>query len=109
MVRKRFWEARNGGARARVRSDTHRKLLIQLVGEEGVGQLAEVQFAQGAHAVDVLHVHVPGQVRNILTVELVPVGGGGARVRQDSSASDEQISAADFLNLDFKIKAKISK
>lgn len=50
---------------------THRELLVELVGEQGVGELSEVQLAQGAHTVDVLDVNVLGQVRNLLGVKLV--------------------------------------
>lgn len=52
---------------------THGKLFIELVGEERIGQLAEVKFAQRAHTVDVLHVNVFSQVWNVLAVKLVPI------------------------------------
>lgn len=59
----------------RSKSFTYREFLIELVGEEGVWQLSEVQLTQGAHTVDVLDVHVFGQVGDLLRVELVPDGG----------------------------------
>lgn len=68
---------KTGGWRSK--SFTYREFLIQLVGEEGVGQLSEVQLTQGAHTVDVLDVHVFGQVRDLLRVELVPDGGEPAQ------------------------------
>lgn len=47
-------------------SAAYRELVIKLVGEKRVGQFAEVELAQGAHTVDVLEVHILGQVRNLL-------------------------------------------
>ena len=57
--------------------DTHSELFVELVGEQRVGQLTEVQLTQRAHAVDVLHVQLFRQVRNVLAVKLVPEGGIG--------------------------------
>lgn len=48
------------------------EFLVELVGEQRVGQLSEVQLAQGAHRVDVLPEDVPRQVRDLLRVKLVP-------------------------------------
>ena len=50
---------------------THCKLVVQLVGEQGVGQLSEVQFTQGGDTVDVLHVDSLSEVWNYLTVEFM--------------------------------------
>lgn len=36
--------------------------VVELVGEQRVGQLSEVQLAEGAHRVDVLSEDVPAQV-----------------------------------------------
>lgn len=47
-------------------ANTHREFLIELVGQEGVGQLPEVELAQGAHTVDVLEVHFPCQIWTLI-------------------------------------------
>lgn len=56
-------------ARARI---TYSKLVVELVREQRIGQLSEVEFAQRADAVNILHVHVFCQVWNIFTVKLMP-------------------------------------
>ena len=55
--------------------DTHGKLVVELVGEERVGELAEVRLAERADAVDVLQVDVLLQVGAALAVELLPASG----------------------------------
>lgn len=50
----------------------YRELLIELVGEQGVGQLSEVELTQRANTVDVLDVNIFGQVGDLLRVKLVP-------------------------------------
>lgn len=50
----------------------YREFLIELVGEQGVGQLSEVELAQWANTVDVLDVNIFGQVGDLLRVKLVP-------------------------------------
>lgn len=50
---------------------TYWELLIELVGQQRVRELTEVQFAEGAHAVDVLDVNILCQVRDLLGVKLV--------------------------------------
>lgn len=91
-------------------SDTHCKLLIELVGEEGVGELPEVQLAQGPHAVDVLHVRVLGQVRNILAVKLVPVGRGRElRVRDRVLLNKTLLLTSQICTSEKAQKAKISE
>lgn len=50
----------------------YREFLVELVGEQRVGQLSEVQLAQRADAVDVLDVNIFGQVRYLLRVKLMP-------------------------------------
>lgn len=54
-----------------IKQQTHSKLVVQLVCEERIGQLSEVELAEGAYTVYVLHVHVFRQVWNILAVEFV--------------------------------------
>ena len=46
--------------------------VVELVGEQRVGQLSEVQLAEGAHWVDVLPEGVSGEVWDLLGVKLVP-------------------------------------
>lgn len=63
---------------ARAHAHTHSwsaysELVVELVGEEWVWQLPEVELAERAHTVDILHVQVLGQVWHILTVKLMPV------------------------------------
>lgn len=62
--------------------NTHSKFVVELVGEERVGELAEVRLAEGADAVDVLQVDILLQVRAAVTVELLPAseaaGSAGA-------------------------------
>lgn len=50
---------------------THRKFLIQLVGEQRVWELSEVQLTQGAHGVDVLDVGLFCQVGNMFRVKFM--------------------------------------
>lgn len=53
-------------------SSSYRESVVELVGEQRVGQLSEVQLAEGAHGVDVLPEDVSGQVWDLLRVKLVP-------------------------------------
>lgn len=50
---------------------THRKFLIQLVGEQRVWELSEVQLTQGAHGVDVLDIGLFCQVGNMFRVKFM--------------------------------------
>lgn len=63
-------------------SGSYRESVVELVGEQRVGQLSEVQLAEGAHGVDVLPEDVSGQVWDLLRVELVP-----ARAEEDEESS----------------------
>lgn len=56
-------------AKARI---TYSKLVVELVREERIGQLSEVELAQWANTVNILHVHIFRQVRNIFTIKLMP-------------------------------------
>lgn len=72
---------------------THSELVVEPVGEQGVGQLPEVGLAQGGHTVDVLQVHVPPQVWLPLSLELLPgevhtLRGGGRVCRVQSGGED---------------------
>lgn len=58
------------------------EFLVELVGEQGVGQLPEVELAQRADAVDVLDVNIFGQVGDLLRVKLVPDEREGDRERE---------------------------
>lgn len=51
---------------------SYRESVVELIGEQRVGQLSEVQLAEGAHRVDVLSKDVSGQVWDLLGVKLVP-------------------------------------
>ena len=53
---------------------THGKLVIEVVGEQWVGQLPEVGLAEGADAVDVLQVQILVEVRTGFIVKLTPGG-----------------------------------
>lgn len=64
----------------------YRELLIELVGEEGVGQLSEVQLAQRAHTVDVLDVNIFGQVGDLLRVKLVAEEGDKKEASQQTGS-----------------------
>ena len=55
----------------------YREFLIELVGEQGVGQLSEVELTKRANTVDVLDVNIFGQVGDLLRVKLMPGGGDG--------------------------------
>ena len=46
--------------------NTHREFLIELISQEGVGQLPKVELAEGAHTVDVLEVHFPCQIWTLI-------------------------------------------
>lgn len=61
--------------RVHTRDCTYSKLLVQLIGEKGVGELSEVQFTQGGNTVDILHVDSLGEIRNNLTVKFMTLGG----------------------------------
>ncbi len=50
----------------------YREFLIELVGEQRVGQLSEVELTQRANTVNVLDVNIFGQVGDLLRVKLVP-------------------------------------
>ena len=50
---------------------THRKLLIQLVGEQRVWELSEIQLTQGAHGMDVLNIGFFCQVGNMFRVKFM--------------------------------------
>lgn len=50
----------------------YREFLVELVGEQGVGQLSEVELTQRANTVDVLDVNIFGQVGDLLRVKLMP-------------------------------------
>lgn len=63
----------------------YREFLVELVGEQGVGQLSEVELTQRANTVDVLDVNIFGQVRDLLRVKLVPdERGRGQRQSQQT-------------------------
>lgn len=47
--------------------------VVELVGEQRVGQLSEVQLAEGAHRVDILSEDVSGQIWDLFWVKLVPI------------------------------------
>lgn len=49
----------------------HREFLVELISEERVGQLPEVQLAERPHAVDVLEVNFPCQVRALVRNKLL--------------------------------------
>lgn len=49
----------------------YREFLIELVGEQGVGQFSEVELTQWTNAVDVLDVNIFGQVGDLLRVKLM--------------------------------------
>jgi hypothetical protein len=51
---------------------THTELPIELVGKQGVGQLPEVELAEGGYTVDVLQEGWAGQFWDPLTVKLMP-------------------------------------
>lgn len=46
--------------------NTYREFLIELISQEGVGQLPKVELAEGAHTVDVLEVHFPCQIWTLI-------------------------------------------
>lgn len=49
---------------------THSKLVIQLVCEQGVGQLSKISFTQRADTVDVLQVHILVQIWTPVALKL---------------------------------------
>ncbi|KAK2088254.1 hypothetical protein P7K49_034161 [Saguinus oedipus] len=51
---------------------THTELSVELVGKQGVRQLSEVELAEGGNAVDVLQKGGARQLRDPLTVKLMP-------------------------------------
>lgn len=53
-------------------SGSYWESVVELVGEQRVGQLSEVQLAEGAHRVDVLSEDVSGQIWDLFGVKLVP-------------------------------------
>lgn len=63
------------------------EFLVELVGEQWVGELSEVELAQRANTVDILDVNIFGQVRNLLRVKLVP----SKRNQRDKIKRDLQI------------------
>lgn len=52
--------------------NTHREFLIELISQEGVGQLPKVELAEWAHTVDVLEVHFPCQIWTLIWAKLLP-------------------------------------
>lgn len=50
---------------------SHRKFLVELISEERVGQFPEVQLAEWPHAVDVLEVNFPCQIRALVRNKLL--------------------------------------
>lgn len=66
-----FYQRHNSVAHFRS-SGSYRESVVELVGEQRVGQLPEVELAEGAHRVDVLPEDVSGQVWDLLRVKLVP-------------------------------------
>jgi len=82
------------GLRA-LRGGTHGEALVQLVGQQGVGQLSEVQLAEGAHRVYVLPEDLPGQVRDLLRVKLMPGQGQRERERERETAGGWRVRGWD--------------
>lgn len=50
---------------------SHREFLVELISEERVGQFPEVQLAERPHAVDVLEVNFPCQIRALVRNKLL--------------------------------------
>lgn len=72
----------------------YREFLIELVGEEGVGQLSEVELTQRTNAVDVLDVNIFGQVGDLLRVKLMPdEREGGQSYSQQTNFFIEKIAS----------------
>lgn len=55
-----------------IKSDfTHRKFLIQLVGEQRVWELSKIQLTEGAHGMDVLNIRFFRQVGDMFRVKFM--------------------------------------
>lgn len=50
---------------------THRKFLIQLVGEQRVWELSKIQLTEGAHGMDVLNIRFFSQVGDMFRVKFM--------------------------------------
>lgn len=48
--------------------------VVELVGEQRVGQLSEVQLAEGTHWMDILSEDISGEVWDLFRVKLMPSG-----------------------------------
>lgn len=72
----------------------YREFLIELVGQQGVGQLPEVELTQWAHTVDVLDVDIFGQVRDLFRVKLVPDETGRGQIHSTASKFDRATTRA---------------